>query len=260
LTPREGTPSPRIGTERLSAGGGGAWDRHRLESEVVRLRRRVSQLEREQEQVDAFAAVVAHELMEPLVMIEVHASTLTAAPAAETADLIGRAAARLRRLAESILLDARAGEEGLSRGPVDLARALQDVIDLLGPEIAERSASVITGPMPTVPGDEAMLEGLLMNLVTNALKYGPRERASIEIAAERQGDEWLVTVADNGTPIADSERKLIFEPYKRAHGERRARGAGLGLSICRHVVERHGGRIGVRSAPAGNCFYFTLPA
>jgi signal transduction histidine kinase len=114
--------------------------------------------------------------------------------------------------------------------------------------------------MPSVTGDEALLGGLLTNLVTNALKYGRRERGTISIGAHREGDEWLVTVADDGASIPESERLLIFEPFQRGHRERRARGAGLGLTICRRIVLRHGGRIGLLPQETGNCFYFTLPA
>jgi signal transduction histidine kinase len=201
--------------------------------------------------------------MEPLVMIELHAAAMTIDGSAEsrmTAELIARTAARLRRLADTILLDARADEEGISSKPVDLGVVLQHVLDLLAPDTTSRSAHVTAGPMPTVLGDEALLSVLLINLVTNALKYGPREHPTIAIAAERRGAEWRVTVTDNGAPIADTDRRVIFKPFKRGHRERRARGAGLGLSICRRIVERHGGHIGVRSSAAGNCFYFTLAA
>ena len=228
----------------------------------MRLRGRVSRLEREKAEVDAFAAIAAHELMEPLVMIEVHASML-AAPNADpsmSADEIGRAAARLRRLAETVLLDARAGESGVARHEVDLQRVLDEVLKLLRPEIEARSAKVLGGPMPTVLGDEVLLGALLTNLITNALKYGRREHATISIAAERTSAEWSVTVADDGKPIYSVEHDVIFEPFKRADRERRTRGTGLGLSICRRIVERHGGRIGLLPRQNGNCFYFTLPA
>jgi signal transduction histidine kinase len=243
--------------------GGGASDRHRLEGEVARLKSRVAQLEREISDVDAFAAIAAHELMEPLVMIEVHAAMLAAAgkreQTAEAADGLGRAASRLRRLVEAILNDARAGEEGITGRPVDLERVLGDVLVILRPEIEARSAKVVTGPMPTVTGDEALLGGLLTNLLTNALKYGPRAHANIEVAAERDGMYWRVTVEDDGPPIPDAERARIFEPFQRAHRERRSRGTGLGLSICRRIVERHGGRLGLAAQATGNRFYFTLP-
>jgi signal transduction histidine kinase len=244
-------------------GGGGVPGRARLEGEVARLRSRVAQLEREIADVDAFAAVAAHELMEPLVVIEVHAAMVAAAGdperAAEAADGIGRAASRLRRLVEAILHDARAGEEGIVGRPVELGRVLGDVLVLLRPEIEARSASVITGPMPTVTGDEALLGGLLTNLLANALKYGPRTHANIQVAAERDGTGWRVTIEDDGPPIPEDERARIFEPFQRAHRERRSRGTGLGLSICRRIVERHGGHMGLAPEAAGNCFYFTLP-
>jgi signal transduction histidine kinase len=263
MTPREGSPTPRVSAEPAGdVGGGGTPDRERLEDEVARLRSRVAQLEREISDVDAFAAVAAHELMEPLVVIEVHAAMVAAGEpeqAAEAADGLGRAASRLRRLVEAILHDARAGEEGIVGRPVDLERVLGDVLVLLRPEIDARSASVVTGPMPTVTGDEALLGGLLTNLLTNALKYGPRAQAKIQVAAERDGTGWRITIEDDGPPIPDAERARIFEPFQRAHHERRSRGTGLGLSICRRIVERHGGRIGLAPRPAGNCFYFTLP-
>ena len=223
----------------------------------------MAELEREKADVDAFAAVAAHELMEPLVMIEVHAAMLAAAGkpelAVEAADGLGRAASRLRRLVEAILHDARAGEEGIAMRPVDLERVLGDVLVLLRPEIDARSAHIVTGPMPSVTGDEALIGGLFTNLLTNALKYGPRAHAKIQVAAERDGPDWRITVVDDGPPIPDAERARIFEPFQRAQRERRSRGTGLGLTICRRIVERHGGRIGLAPEAAGNCFYFTLP-
>jgi two-component system, chemotaxis family, sensor kinase Cph1 len=262
MTPPEGSPSPRVGADPKGALGG-APDRHRLEGEVARLKSRVAQLEREKADVDAFAAVAAHELMEPLVMIEVHAAMLAAAGkpdlAVEAAEGLGRAASRLRRIVEAILHDARAGEEGIAMHPVDLDRVLSDVLVLLRPEIDARSARVVRGPMPTVTGDEALLGGLFTNLLTNALKYGPRANANIEIAAEREGAYWRVSIEDDGPPIPGAERGRIFEPFQRAQHERRSRGTGLGLSICRRIAERHGGRIGLAPQDAGNCFYFMLP-
>jgi signal transduction histidine kinase len=235
-----------------------------LEEEVARLRSRIEELEREKEAVNAFATVAAHELMEPLVMIEAHASLLANGQRAGSglpADGIGRAAARLRRLAEAVLLDARADEEGIARQPVDLGVVVGDVLALLAPEIEARAANVVvTGELPTVDGDEALLTSLLTNLITNALKYGRREHATISIEAQRLGPEWRVSVADDGVPLPESERVLIFEPFKRAPRERRSRGAGLGLAICRSIVERHGGAIGMLECSTGNCFAFTLQA
>jgi signal transduction histidine kinase len=264
MTPPEGSFHPRVRPGQAGAEDDDVRERQRLADEVNRLRDRVAELEREKEEVDAFAALAAHELLEPLVMIEVHAGMLASGAPGRTAldaDGIGRAAARLRRLAEAILNDARAGEKGIARHPVDLGEVLRNVLALLAPEIEALAATVVVADrMPTVPGDEALLSGLFTNLITNALKYGRRERATIMVEAQQIGREWRVTVADDGAPIPDTERVLIFQPFERAQRERRARGAGLGLSICRRIVERHGGRIGIFTAESGNCFYFTLPA
>jgi signal transduction histidine kinase len=160
---------------------------------------------------------------------------------------------------ETILLDAKADKDGIDARRVDLQRVLDEVLELLDPEIVARNAKVLCAPMPAVRGDEALLGGLFTNLITNALKYGPRSHANIEIAAEREGEYWRVSVEDDGPPIPDAERGRIFEPFQRAHRERRSRGTGLGLSICRRIVEHHGGRIGLAPQATGNCFYFTLP-
>jgi signal transduction histidine kinase len=113
--------------------------------------------------------------------------------------------------------------------------------------------------MRSVTGEVAMIGGLFTNLLTNALKYGPRSHANIEVSAEREGAYWRVSIEDDGPPIPDAERGRIFVPFQRAHRERRSRGTGLGLSFCRRIVEHHGGRIGLAPQATGNCFYFTLP-
>jgi signal transduction histidine kinase len=144
---------------------------------------------------------------------------------------------------------------------VDCNRLVTDVIALLQPEIEARGASIQVGELPSVRGEAALLGGLFTNLLTNALKYGPRSGGVISVTAEREPAQWRITIDDDGPPIPEDERARIFEPFRRGRRERRARGAGLGLTICRRIVERHGGRIGVAARPdGGNRFYFTLPA
>ena len=95
----------------------------------------------------------------------------------------------------------------------------------------------------------------------NALKYSPRHGAAISVQASLEAPAWHFSVQSEGPTIPPEDRQRIFEPYQRGRGERRARGAGLGLAICRRIVERHGGRIGVAPvASGGNRFFFTLPA
>jgi signal transduction histidine kinase len=239
-----------------------------LEREVESLSARVEQLEREKEAVEAFAAIAAHELVEPLVMTEAYATMVSDrldeeqhADSRRDLDALGRGAARMRLLIETLLHDARSSGRSLVVSTVDLDSVVRESLELLGPDVEARDALVEVGPLPIVSGEEAMLSSLFKNLLINALKYSPRHGTTIRVGAARTGDVWRFEVESEGPTIPAEDRQRIFEPFHRGRGERRARGAGLGLAICRRIVERHGGEIGVDAAPAGgNVFYFTLPA
>lgn len=239
-----------------------------LEREVKTLSARVEQLEREKAAVEAFAAVAAHELVEPLVMTEAYATMVSDrldadqhADSRRDLDALGRGAARMRLLIETLLNDARTAGRDIEREPVDLNRMVRENLALLAPEIGARGADVEFGVLPTVDGEEALLSGLFANLLINALKYSPRQSPRIRVHAERDGQAWRIEVESSGPTIPVEDRERIFEPFHRGTGERRARGAGLGLATCRRIVERHGGSIGVRAASdSGNVFHFTLPA
>jgi light-regulated signal transduction histidine kinase (bacteriophytochrome) len=238
------------------------------EREAERLSARVEQLEREKAALAAFAGVAAHELVEPLVITEAYATMIAerldeVEHAESRRDLaaLSRTVSRTRLLLEALLHDARATENHLPSRRVDLGRLTSECLELLSGEVRAREASVTVGEMPVVSGNEALLNGLFTNLLMNALKYSPRAGAEIAVDALRSGDEWRIWVDSEGPAIPAEDRDHIFRPYERGANERRARGAGLGLAICRRIVERHGGRIGVRPAPrGGNRFYFTLPA
>jgi signal transduction histidine kinase len=238
-----------------------------LEREIESLSARVEELEREKEAVEAFAAIAAHELVEPLVMTEAYATMVSDrldkeqhADSCRDLDALGRGAARMRLLIETLLHDARSSGRSIVRRPVALDGVMRDCLELLGPDIDARGAHVDIGPLPTVTGEEAMLSSLFKNLLINALKYSPRQDTKIRVGASRTGAFWRFEVESEGPTIPAEDRQRIFEPFHRGRGERRARGAGLGLAICRRIVERHGGAIGVDTAPAGgNVFYFTLP-
>ena len=194
-----------------------------LEREVKTLSARVEQLEREKAAVEAFAAVAAHELVEPLVMTEAYAMMVS------------------DRLDADQHADSRRDLDALSRG----AARLRLLIETL----------------PTVEGEEALLSGLFANLLINALKYSPRQSPQIRVRAQHEAQGWRIEVESSGPTIPVEDRERIFEPFHRGTGERRARGAGLGLATCRRIVERHGGAIGVRAANgSGNVFHFTLPS
>jgi signal transduction histidine kinase len=239
-----------------------------LERELKTLSARVEQLEREKAAVEAFAAVAAHELVEPLVMTEAYATMVSDrldadqhADSRRDLDALSRGAARLRLLIETLLHDARTSGREIKRDPVDLNHIVEESLALLAPEIAARGADVEVETLPSVVGEEALLSGLFANLLINALKYSPRQSPEIRVRALREAESWRVEVESSGPTIPVEDRERIFEPFHRGTGERRAHGAGLGLATCRRIVERHGGAIGVRATNgSGNVFHFTLPA
>jgi signal transduction histidine kinase len=247
--------------------GNGVTDDH--DAAVASLNARIAELERERDAAEGFAALAAHELMAPLVLTEacvtLAGERLSPADAPELLQafaVLGRGASRTRLLVEALLHDARASARPLRRENVDLAELTRDCVGLLEPEVRARSATIVLGPLPTVRGEAELLGGLLTNLLTNALKFSPRQCAVITVGSEPAGAGWTVFVESEGPPIPADDRERIFEPYHRGRGERRVRGAGLGLAICRRIAERHDGTIGVTdtSGDDGNRFYFTLPA
>jgi signal transduction histidine kinase len=239
-----------------------------LELENARLAARVEELEREKAAVEAFAAIAAHELLEPLVIAEAYAAMVSdrlddEQHAESRRDLaaLSRTASRTRLLLEALLQDARSAENRIARRRVHLDAVVEDCLTVLRPEVDARRAKFEVGALPVVRGDETLLNGLFTNLLINALKYSPRVGAEILIEATREGRIWHLSVESEGPTIPPEERERIFDPYQRGRGERRARGAGLGLAICRRIVERHGGHIGVTpGSTGGNRFFFTLPA
>jgi signal transduction histidine kinase len=239
-----------------------------LEAENRRLRVRVSELERENADGVGLVAVAAHELVEPLIATEAYASIVAGrlegdahAESRSDLDTLRRGSAQARVLVEALLHHGAAAERPLRRGPVDVGLIVRDCLRLLAPEVDFREVRLEVGELPVVAGEETLIRSLMTNLVSNALKYGPRHGGTIAISATQLGKDWRFCVRSQGPTIPVEDRERIFDAYRRGRGERRVRGAGLGLAICRHIVERHGGRIWVSPANgAGNQFFYTLPA
>jgi light-regulated signal transduction histidine kinase (bacteriophytochrome) len=243
-------------------------DRPDPEAQIAAMEQRVRELERERDGLADFAARAAHELVAPLVMTEAYATMIATRLDAvrdgstlHDLDAISRAASQSRRLVEALLNEARVGDEPLPLRPVELRSVATDAVRTLQPDIDARAATVRLGALPRVLGESALLSSVFTNLIVNGLRYGPRDGGTIAIAATREHAEaWRITVDSDGPTISPEDSERIFAPYQRGVHERRTRGAGLGLAICRRVVERHGGDIGVLPLRAGNRFWFTLPA
>ncbi len=127
--------------------------------------------------------------------------------------------------------------------------------------IKENQAVVIRDALPTAEVDGPQIRQLFQNLIGNAVKFHGEARPEVRVSAEREGVAWRFSVKDNGIGIEEKYASRIFEIFQRLHGRTEYPGTGIGLSICRRIVERHGGRIWVESEPGtGSTFYFTVPA
>jgi signal transduction histidine kinase len=232
-----------------------------LEAELAECQRRLAAME-------AFAGMAAHQLAEPLIIAESSAILIAEeleeelGPVARARlDAIGRGAARARRLMDALLQDARSSTQAPALTTVDLARVVDETISAYEPRIEAQGTAVRVDPLPAVLADAKLLAVVFDNLVSNALKHGPREGGVTKIGATPVDGGWRVSVTSSGPPIPASDVEKIFESYVRLPGERRISGTGLGLSICRRLVERLGGTLGVDPGTTdGNTFWLVLPA
>jgi light-regulated signal transduction histidine kinase (bacteriophytochrome) len=164
-------------------------------------------------------------------------------------------------LIDDLLQYARATPRGEDLEPVDLAAAVRETLSQLDVLIDQNGVKVNVEPLPTVRAVRSLLQPLFSNLIGNAVKYRGQEPPVIRIGARRDGEKWEVWVADNGIGIDPQHSDRIFRLFERLHTRKQYLGTGIGLAICKRIVEIHGGRIWVESAPGqGATFRFTLPA
>jgi two-component system sensor histidine kinase/response regulator len=235
------------------------------------LARQGVELERSNAALQRFAEVAAHELRQPLHNIEGFLDLLLSRHRDELGDeaalLAERAAGgveRARTLTAALLSYAKAGTEPLRGEPVPLGELLEDVRGQL-PAIQEQGATVrALGELPTVRGDRRMLERLLANLVDNAVKFRSAEPPRVTVRAEPAdpaADAWTIVVSDNGIGIDPTAAPRVFTVFARLHPSEERAGHGIGLAVCRRIVERHGGSIHAEAAPGGGTsMVFTLPS
>jgi signal transduction histidine kinase len=220
----------------------------------------VTDQRRMERELQAYANLVAHDLSEPLVTVQLLVSLLEqrpdAPPSAEVLERLRRSAGRAREIVDGVLAYARSGE--LRRENVSLGRVMADVADDLQPTLTETCAELAVGDLPEVYADPRQLRRVLQNLVSNALRFRGAEPPRIEVTAVRDTREWLVTVCDNGPGVPPEHATRIFGMFARL--DARSEGVGIGLAVCRRVVEAHGGRIWVEQVESsGSAFRFTLP-
>jgi PAS domain S-box-containing protein len=239
-----------------------------LRDTAARLARQTAELARSNAELEQFAYVASHDLQEPLRMVSSYTQLLARRYRGRLDDdadeFIGYAvdgAARMQQLIQDLLTYSRVGARGLQVEPVNCTAVAERVVADLHAVIAESAATVAIGPLPTIPGDRVQLGQLFQNLIANAIKYRGEAPPEVALAATRERNSWHFTVRDNGIGIAPEYAERIFVIFQRLHTQTEYSGTGIGLAICRKIVERHGGRIWVESAPGpGATFHFTLPA
>jgi light-regulated signal transduction histidine kinase (bacteriophytochrome) len=169
-------------------------------------------------------------------------------------------ASRMQSLVRDLLSFSRVGSRGLEKVPTDLNRVVGQTLNNFEVAIKECGAVVTSDDLPAVNGDPGQLTQLFQNLIGNAIKFHGATQPEVRISAERQPDEWLFTVTDNGVGFDAKYAERVFVIFKRLHSREEYPGTGIGLAICKKIVERHGGRIWAESEIGrGTTIFFTLP-
>jgi PAS domain S-box-containing protein len=234
----------------------------------LHLLRKVEELNRSNEELGQFAYIASHDLQEPLRMVASYTQLLSRrykgkldADADEFIAFAVDGASRMQRLIQDLLAYSRVGTKGKDLLDTSSQEALQRALLNLRGAIEERGALVTHGPLPPVLADETQLVQLFQNLVGNAIKYQrPGGVPQVHVSVTRSGeDKWMFAVKDNGLGIDPQYFEKIFGMFQRLHKREEFAGTGIGLAICKKIVERHGGSISVESQPGqGSTFLFAL--
>jgi signal transduction histidine kinase len=231
------------------------------------LEKKARELERSNEELQQFAYVASHDLQEPLRMISSYTQLLERRygskfdqDAKEFMGFIVDGAARMKQLIEDLLSYSRVGTRAREFRQVDMEGVLLKALANLRGALEAGNASVTHDPLPAVMGDETQLIQLLQNLVGNALKFRGSEATRVHLHADERDDAWEFSVRDNGIGIEPQYFERIFLMFQRLHSRADYPGTGIGLTICKKIIDRHNGRIWVESKPGeGTTFRFTIP-
>jgi signal transduction histidine kinase len=232
------------------------------------LEKRSRDLQRSNSELEQFAYVASHDLQEPLRKVASFCQLLQRRyggqldeRANQYIDLAVDGAKRMQALITDLLSFSRVGRGGGAMAPVPLAAALGQAMGTLSADIEATGATIEVGALPVVRGEATLLTSVFQNLLSNALKFRGPQPPHIAVAARREGEQWTLSVCDNGIGIAPEFAERIFVIFQRLHGRDSYPGTGIGLAMCRKIIEYHGGRIWLDAgAKDGSSFCFTLPA
>jgi light-regulated signal transduction histidine kinase (bacteriophytochrome) len=238
-----------------------------LRQEIAERHKVEEELRRSNQELEDFAAVASHDLQAPLrsvtgyleLLERRYKETLNSSGKEFISAAVG-GARQMRTMIHDLLKVARIRTRGAPFVPVDCSQILDQALQNLATDIREKNASVTCASLPAVLGDSTQLVQLFQNLIGNAVKYAADRQPVVHVGVEQRDDDWLFSVRDNGIGIDPRHGKRIFEIFQRLHTAQEYAGTGIGLAVCRRIVERHRGDIWVESEPGrGSTFFFTLP-
>jgi PAS domain S-box-containing protein len=233
-----------------------------------KLKQTMAELTRSNTELERFAYVASHDLQEPLRMVASYTQLLARRYKgkldSDADEFIGYAvdgATRMQQLINALLDYSRIGTRGKPFGPTSCEETFNQAIANLQAAIEENGAVVTHDHLPTVMADATQMVQIFQNLISNAIKFHSEKKPEVHIGARRNGTEWIFSVRDNGIGIDPQYFDRIFVIFNRLHNRQEYPGTGIGLTICKKIVERHKGRIWVESQPGnGATFYFTIPS
>ena len=238
-----------------------------LERQANALARQAVELARSNSELERFAYVASHDLQEPMRTVSAYAQLLGRRyrgkldrEADEFITFMTTGVARMQTLLDDLLAYSRVESRGAALAVVDGEAVITRVLDDLRLAIGESGAVITRDKMPRVLADATQLAQVLLNILSNALKFRGKRQPRIHIGVTEQGDEWRFFIRDNGIGIDPEYHEQVFVIFQRLHTIEEYGGTGIGLAICKRIIERHGGSIGVESRLGeGSTFWFTIP-
>lgn|GEM_PF-1762098 len=238
-----------------------------LQKMVSAFRENEKKLARSNQELAQFAFVASHDLQEPMrtiavfmdLMVEEHSKSFTPA-VRQYMDMIKENAVRAQQMIHAFLDLARLDKNPIQHERVNLKEVFQQTLSNLARVIQETDARITHGPLPSIVADHILLREVLQNLISNSIKFRGDLAPAIHLEAARKEEEWLFSLSDNGIGMKENDLQRIFGVFQRLHSREAYPGTGIGLSICKKIIELHGGRIWAESAPGrGTVFFFTIP-
>ncbi len=249
------------------------------------LARGAKELARVNAELQRIVYIASHDLQEPLRMVTSYVQLLSIRykgrldhEADEFISFIEDGAQKMRMLVKDLLTYSRIETYGKSLKKTDLGAVLKNTLMNLQKAVEDSRAEITNDPLPEVMADEGQLTQLFQNLIANAIKFHGEKAPKVHVSARQEQDNWVFSVKDNGIGIEEKHKERIFQIFQRLHSRSEYEGTGIGLAVCRRIVERHGGRIWVESEPGegpvpsdagqspepsgtghGTTFYFTMP-